>query len=150
TNMGVAVPCQLDFGNGGSGLTLALTTAAGAITGVAIGAAGSGYPKSTTFTVVPNQAGGSGGLVYVTTNASGVPTTVGLVPGAGGTGYSNATVPSVVAGAYNIKTGGAHMYFDDNANGFCTVDATHKNVSFLNLDGANAVTLEIDVMAAST
>jgi hypothetical protein len=150
SNEGLAVPCQLDFGNGGSGLTLALTTSGGAITSVALGAAGSGYPPSNTFLVTPNQSGGSGALVAVTTNGSGVPTTAALVAGTGGAGYTNATVPTTVVGHYNILTGGAHMYFDPAANGFCTTDATHKNVKLYNLDGSNAVTVEVDVLAATT
>jgi hypothetical protein len=155
TNVGVAVPAAL-FPNGGSGLTLTLTTGAGAITGVAIGAAGTGYPPSTAFTVVPQQAGGSGGLVYVTTNGSGVPTTVGVVTGAGGSGYSNATVPSTPAGGVYIAggsaslQGGCYAYFDATAAGFCAVSATAKNVKFYNLDGANAATFEVDFFAATS
>lgn len=144
------VPCALDFGNGGSGLTLTLTTSSGAVTSVAIGAAGSGYPKSSTFLVAPNQAGGSAAVVAVTTNSSGVPTTVALVAGAGGAGYTNATVPTTVLGQHFLYTGGAAMYFDVSAAGFCTVGSTGKKIGLLNLDGSNAVTFEIDVVAATT
>jgi hypothetical protein len=148
TNNGPTLPNPLDFTTGGSSLTLALTTGAGVITNVAIGAAGTGYLKSASFLVAPNQAGGSGGVISVTTNASGVPTAVAVV--AGGTGYSNATVPSTDLGQYTILTGGAHMYFDPAANGFAAVDSTHKNVKFQNNDGTNAVTLEIDIFAATS
>jgi hypothetical protein len=154
-NQTPAVPANL-FGNGGSGLTLALTTAAGAITGVAIGAAGSGYPRSCTFLVVPQQAGGSGGAVSVITNSSGVPTTVALVAGSGGTGYANATVPAVVAGYQILNggsasiSGGAFLYVDGTAAGFMLVSATGKNITFQNLDAVNAASIEVDIFAATT
>lgn len=148
TNIGCATPNALDFGNGGSALTLTLTAGAGPVTAVAIGASGSGYPKGTSFTVVPQQAGGSGALIAVTTDASGVPTSVSVI--AQGVGYSSATVPSCVAGQYNILTGGAHCYFDPAANGFATVSATANNIRLLNMDGTNAITVEIDVMACTS
>ena len=146
----IDVPNQLDFGSGGSGLTLALTTSSGAITSVAIGAAGSGYPPSFTFLVAPNQSGGSGGAVSVTTNGSGVPATVSLVSGSGGSGYSNATVPTTELGKYNISSGGAHAYFDVSAAGFCTVSSTSKKIKIVNNDSSNVATCEISVFGATT
>jgi hypothetical protein len=150
TNIGVAVPAALYFGNNGSGLTVTLTVGGGgAVTGVAIGAAGSGYPKSTAFIVVPQQAGGSGCIIGVVTNASGVPTSVVFITGAGGTGYAGATVPTTPAGQFPLGTGDADMHLDLSAGGVA-VSATAKNLSFLNMDAVHAVTLEIDVMGASS
>jgi prepilin-type N-terminal cleavage/methylation domain-containing protein len=82
-------------GKTGTGLTLALTAPLGAVTAATIGTAGSGYPASTTFSAAPQQTGGSGCVVSVTTNSSGVPTTVSVT--SAGTGYSAATVPAVCA-----------------------------------------------------
>ena len=144
------VPCPLHFGNGGSGLTLTITTAAGALTAAAIGAAGSGYPKSSFFLVAPQQAGGSGACVGVITNASGVPTSVVFLAGAAGAGYTNATVPSVVLQSRYILTGGVDCYFDPNANGICAVSSTSKKFAVVNLDAANAITVEIDLICASS
>jgi hypothetical protein len=148
TNNTVATPCQLDFSAGGSGLTLALTDTAGAVTAVAIGAAGSGYLPSATFSVLPVQTGGSGAVINVTTNASGVPTSVAVA--AGGAGYTSATVPSVAMGQYTIYTGGAHCYFDPSAAGFTTVSSTQKNVLLKNLAAGAAITFEIDVFGATS
>lgn len=83
----------------GSGGTVALTQVAGAVTAVAIGTAGTGYPISTTFMAAPVQSGGAGCRFAVTTNGSGVPTAVTFIAGAGGTGYTSATVPWVLADA---------------------------------------------------
>ncbi len=150
TNIGVAVPSPLDFQNAGSGLTLALTVGGGAVTAVAIGAAGTGYPPSSAFLVTPIQAGGSGCVVAVITNGSGVPTSVVFITGAGGAGYSAATVPSTCVGQYTIYTGGFHVYADPSAAGFVLVDATHKAVKLINNDAGHAVTFEIDVLGGST
>ncbi len=150
TNNGPTLPNPLDFAAGGTGLTLALTQAAGVVTSVAIGVAGTGYLKSATFTVAPVQSGGSGAVISVTTNASGVPTTVLLVAGAGGTGYSTATVPTVVLGQYTVLTGGAHLYFDPAALGFALVSSTQRNIKIQNNDGTNAVTFELSILGAST
>ncbi len=84
-------------GTSGTGLSLALTAPAGAVTGVAIGTAGSGYPASTTFTAIPEQWGATGCTVSVVTNPAGVPTSVTLQTA--GTGYSSATVAAFVAPA---------------------------------------------------
>ncbi len=149
TNNGPGVPANLDFGNGGSGLTLALTVGSTIVTAVAIGAAGSGYPPSSCFLVAPVQAGGSGCVVAVITNGSGVPTSVVFIAGAGGTGYTAATVPSTPVGAYLLGTGNAHLLVDISATGI-TIDATHKNVLLKNMDGANAITAEVDFFAATT
>jgi hypothetical protein len=74
----------------GSGLTVTTTVTNGALASVAIDNAGSGYPASTTFDVTVNQADASGGIVAVTTNSSGVPTSVALTGGTG-SGYTAAT-----------------------------------------------------------
>lgn len=151
TNIGVATPSPLDFQNGGSGLTVDITVSAGAVTAVAIGAAGSGYPASTVFLASPVQTGGSGCAFAVITNSSGVPTSVVFITGAGGTGYTTATgLPTVVDGQYTILTGGAHAYFDPSATGFALVSSTQKQVKLINTDPANAITFEIDIYAAST
>lgn len=148
TNDGVTLPSPLDFQQGGSGLTLTITNTAGAITNVAIGAAGSGYLKSAAFLAIPVQSGGSGGMIGVITNSTGVPTNVSIL--AAGTGYADGTVPSVLRGQYKIATGGAHMYFDPVATGFCLVSSTQKNFKAQNNDANNAATIEVDVYAAST
>lgn len=151
TNYGVAVPSPMDFQANGSGLTIDVTAAAGAVTAVAITAAGSGYPKSSFLLAALQQAGGSGNVFLVTTNGSGVPTAVTFITGTGGSGYSTATgVPAVLVGQYAILTGGAHMYFDPAANGFCLVSSTSKNLKLINTDGSNAITFEIDFFAASS
>lgn len=143
----VTVPHPLGFRTGGSGLTLAITQSGGTINGVSIGAAGTLYPKSASFCVVPQQASGSGGVISVTTDSSGVPTSVAVV--AGGTGYSNATVGSVVQGFFTLTTGNAQAYIDVTAAGQ-TVSSTQKNIKLLNNDPSNAVTVEIDVFGATT
>jgi len=148
TNNGVALPTPLDFATGGSGLTVVLTVTGGVVTGVSISAAGSGYPKSSSFLAVPAQAGASGAVIAVTTNVSGVPTTVTVV--AGGTGYTGATVPTVVMGQYTVLTGGTHMYFDPAAGGFCAVSATQRNLKVTNNDPTNAITVEVDVIGGSS
>lgn len=150
TNIGPTLPSPLDFQNGGSGLTLALTTSGGAVTAVAIGAAGTGYPPSTLFLVSPVQASGSGCVVAVKTNSSGVPTSTVFITGAGGAGYSDATVPSIVAGQYEILSGGAHCYFDVSAGGFLAVSATQRNIKIYNMDGTNTATCEVDVFGATS
>lgn len=151
TNNGPTLPVEFDFGSNGSGLTLNLTTGAGALTSVAINAAGSGYPPSSTFLVTPNQTGGSGGVVAVTTNASGVPTTVAVVAGAGGSGYSNASaIPTTELGSYTLFAGSVHQYFDVSAAGFCPLDSLHKNIKIFNNDAANTATVQITIAGATT
>ncbi len=147
----IDVPNQLDFGSPGSGLTITITTSAGALATVAIAAAGSGYQPSATFTVTVNQAGGSGGVIAVTTNASGVPQSAAIANSAGGTGYANASgLPTTQLGSYTILSGGAHMYFDPSASGFVTVSATAKKLKIYNMDGVNTATLEISIFGATT
>ena len=148
TNIGPAVPSPLDFGNGGSGGTVTLT-GTGAVTGVAVGAGGTGYPVSAVFLASPQQTGGSGCVFLCTTNASGVITATTFITGAGGSGYTAATVPLVPVGQYNILTGGAHMYFDPSATGV-VVGTASKNIKFYNMDSANAVTLELDFLGGSS
>jgi hypothetical protein len=150
SNIGPTAPSPLDFANGGSGLTVALTVSGGAVTGVAIGAAGSGYPPSTAFLASPQQAGGHSCVFLVIVNGSGVPTTLVFIAGAGGAGYTAATVPAISVGQYTILTGGAHMYVDPAAAGFALVSATQQNVELYNNDPANAITFEIDFVACST
>lgn len=72
--------------NGGTGLTVTLVTSGGIITTAAITAGGSGYPRSATLTMtVP---GGTGGLLGIPTNSSGVASgTVTVIDG--GSGYSD-------------------------------------------------------------
>lgn len=149
TNIGPAVPTPLDFNNGGSSGTVALT-ASGAVTGVAVGAGGSGYPKSSFFLASPQQTGGSGCVFLCTVNSSGVISAVTFITGAGGSGYSAATVPLVPVGQYNILTGGSHMYMDPAANGFCLVSTTSRNLRIQNMDATNDVTVEIALPAGST
>lgn len=149
TNNGPALPNPLDFNTYGSGLTLALTTSGGAIGSVAIGAAGSGYLPSSTFMVAPNQSGGSGGVIAVTTNSSGVPTTVALVAGAGGSGYSNATVPSTVLGQYLVLGGGIHFYVDVSAGGFAAVSSTSRNIKLFNTNASGTATAQLTFFGGS-
>jgi hypothetical protein len=149
TNIGPATPSPLDFGNNGSGLTIACTVTGNVIDGGTIGAAGTGYPKSSAFLVSPVQTGGGGAVFGVLTNSSGVPTSVVFVFGGVAT-YTAATLPTVVVGQYPILTGGTHVYFDPSATGFCLVSATQKQIKLINTDQSNAVTFEIDVFAAST
>ena len=81
----------------GSGLTLTLTAASGPVTAVALGSGGTGYPASTTFTVMPLISGAGGCTVSATTSAAGIVTSVSLTTA--GTGYSSSTVPAVVVPA---------------------------------------------------
>ncbi len=144
------VPTPLNFGSKGSGLTIALTVGATIITGVAIGAAGTGYPKSSNFAVTVQQAAGSGAVIGVTTNSSGVPTAVTFITGFGGTGYTAATVPAIELGEMSIYTGGLVAYGDPSAAGFCLVSSTSKNLLIENNDGAHAVTVEFDFFGATS
>src|SRR5262249_15560263 len=59
---------------GGSGATLSITTSGGVITGATLVNGGSGYPASATVDLAVTGGGGSGGIVAVTTDASGVVT----------------------------------------------------------------------------
>ncbi len=94
---------KVTSGNGplpGSGLTITLTTSSGVVSGVAINAAGSGYPVSLTFAV--GISGGTGAVANVTTDSSGVPTSVAILTITGGTGYPNGVVSTY---AYNSSSG---------------------------------------------
>jgi hypothetical protein len=148
TNNGPSVPTQLDFGSGGSGLSLALTTSGGGVSSLSIATAGSGYPANSTFLASPNQAGGSGAVVAVTANSSGVPSTVTLL--AAGAGYTNATTPATVLGCYTVQSGGAHMYFDVSAAGFAPVSNVSRNLLIINNDPVNTASIELDVFGATT
>jgi hypothetical protein len=149
TNIGPATPAPLGFTSRGSGLTVTLT-ASGAVTAVAIGAAGSGYPPSTKFFASPQQVGGSGCVFMVTTNSSGVPTAVTFITGAGGAGYTGATVPTVEVGQFSLYTGGMKLYADPSPAGFALVSSTAKNLLIYNNDGTHAVTLELDFWGGTT
>jgi hypothetical protein len=127
----------------GSGLTVAVTVTGDAITGVSIGAAGSGYPKSSYFLVAAIQSTASQGIIAVTTNSSGVPTAVAVV--AGGSGYSAATLATTPLSFSTVFAGGCDMYFDATAAGF-TVSSTAKNVRIANNDGAVAAAVQITVI----
>lgn len=149
TNIGPATPGNLNFANGGSGLTVALTVGSTIVTAVAIGAAGTVYPKSSVFLASPVQAGGSGCAFGVITNSSGVPTSVVFIAGAGGTGYTAATVPTVVVGQFTLTTGNAECGIDVTAAGI-TVSSTVKNIKILNNDPSNAVTCEFSCFGGTT
>lgn len=148
SNVGLDSPGNLNFGTGGSGLTVALT-GSGAVTAVAIGAAGTGYPKSSVLLCSPVQAGGSGCAFGVITNSSGVPTSVVFITGAGGSGYSAATVPTIVVGQFTLTTGNAECNIDVTATGI-TVTSTKKNIKIYNNDASNAVTVEFSAFGGST
>ena len=150
TNNGPATPSPFCFASEGTGLTLALSVSTGAVTGVSIGAAGSGYLPSANFLVTPQQAGGSGALVMIGTTSGGVPNTATFLTGFGGTGYTAATVPCIEVGERSVYTGGMTMYADPSAAGFCLVTSTSKNVLFNNNDGSHAVTLELDFFGGTT
>ena len=149
SNVGLDSPGDLNFGSGGSGLTVALTVAAGAVTAVAIGAAGTAYPKSTVLLASPVQAGGSGCAFGVITDASGVPSSVVFIAGAGGASYSAATVPTIIVGQFKLTTGNAMCGVDVTAAGI-TVASTKKNFKYYNNDASNAVTLEFSAFGGST
>lgn len=150
TNNGPAVPSPLDFGNGGSGLTIALVQSGGVLTSVSLQVAGTGYPAGTAFMVAPNQAGGAGAVASVITNGSGVPTSATLITGVGGSGYSNANVPTTVLGQYVINSGGTHEYFDVLAAGFIAVSTTSRNIKIINLHATSTATVEITVFGGTT
>jgi hypothetical protein len=149
---GFSVGNPLDFNNGGSGLTITVTVSGGAIATVAIGAAGTGYPPSTTFMVNIIQAGSTGGTAMVTTNSSGVPTAVAL--GTAGASYTAATLPTIVLGTSLINNSGCRLYFDPSAAGFSLVSATAKNIRFTNNDqggaATNAAAVQISLVGGTT
>jgi hypothetical protein len=82
----------------GSGCTLNITTSGGAITAATITAGGTGYVKSGTVNLIVTGGGGTGGVVRVTTNPSGVVTGVSSVA-QGGAGYSNTAAAATRAEA---------------------------------------------------
>lgn len=53
------------------------------------------------------------------------------------------------AATKTIYTGSADMYFDQTTGGF-VVDGTHKNVKFLNNDGAVAAAVQISLVGGTT
>ena len=149
SNMGnVANVTALDFGTGGSGLTLLASVLAGALNTVSLCTAGSGYPRSKTFLVCPSVAGGSGGVVAVTTNTTGVPTGTPSVV-AGGAGYTNTAVNTTVLGQYMLNDGDAHLSINITNTGI-PLSSTSKNLVIENVDTVNAITVELDFPGAST
>jgi prepilin-type processing-associated H-X9-DG protein len=78
----------------GSGCTLNITAPSGTITAATVNNGGSNYAAypafNSTFNLKLTSGGGSGGIINVTTNASGVVTTVNSIVN-GGTGYSTTT-----------------------------------------------------------
>lgn len=150
TNAGnISVPAQLDWGTGGSGLTLTCIAAAGAITSASICTAGSGYPKSSSFLVAPNNTGGSGAAISINTNAAGIPqNTLAII--AAGVGYTNNVPnPTTVLGFTYLRTGDAKMFVSPLAGGF-NISNTARNILIANNDAVNAITVEVDVVGCST
>lgn len=153
TNAGIATPSPLDFQTAGSGLTVTLSTGGGgAVTGVSIGAGGTGYPASSYFQVTPNQAGGSGCILDIGTNGSGVCNSASIASGglAAGSGYANGTVSATVNGYKTIWSGGTGVYFDVQAAGFLLVSSTSKNILILNNDASHVATFELDLFGGTT
>ena len=157
TNSTPAVPAAI-FPNGGSGLTVSISTTAGAIGAVAVVATGTGFPPNTCFLATLQVAGGSGGVFGVVTNTSGWATSAVFITGTGavGAGYPSTTVAAIPVGQYKIAggsssvQGGAFVYFDASAAGFLPLSATGKNIQIFNLDGTNAATVELDFFGATT
>lgn len=149
TNNGPTTPAQLNFGSGGSGLTLNITNAAGGVINTAaINTNGSGYLPNTTFMVSVNQVNGAQAAISVNTNAAGIPTAVVIANG--GTGYvAGNSVPTTELGAFWLQTGNAQMLIDVTALGVAISNAS-KNVLIQNMDSVNPVTPEIDVIGATT
>jgi hypothetical protein len=149
TNNGPTTPVQLNFGSGGSGLTLNITNAAaGAINTVSINTAGSGYLQNTTFLVTVNQANGAKAAISINTNAAGVPTAAVIANG--GTSYiAGSGLPTTELGAFWLQTGNAQMLIDATAAGQ-TISNTYCNILVQNQDAANSVAPEIDFVGATT
>lgn len=80
----------------GAGLTVNISTTLGEITGVTLGAGGSGYPRSASFVVTVTGGGGTSGTVRATSNASGVVTEVRVENG--GADYANTTAAATSGG----------------------------------------------------
>jgi hypothetical protein len=76
--------------NTGGNATISITVTGGAISGATVDAGGTGYEASASFNVIITSGGNGDGIVNVSTNGSGVITTVNCVL-FGGTGYSNTT-----------------------------------------------------------
>jgi hypothetical protein len=149
TNYGPSVPAQLNFGSGGTGLTLNITNAAGGAINVAtINVAGSGYLPNTTFMVTLNQVNGAKAAVTVNTNAAGIPTAVVIANG--GTLYVSASnVPTTELGAFWLQTGNAQMLVDTSIPGQA-ISNTASNILIQNMDTVNPVAPEIDFIGATT
>jgi hypothetical protein len=140
-------PHTLDFGCG-SGCTVDVTAAAGAITAVVVNAGGTGYPPSSTFALL--VAGGSGGVIAARTNSSGVVTAVVFITGSGGSGYTTGSAAATVPLGYStVLAGGCKAYLDPSAAGV-VVDSTHKSVRVVNLDALVAAACQITFFGGST
>lgn len=150
TNIGVTSPSPFTFNNTGVGGTVTLTTSTGAVTGVAVGAGGTLYPASSFFLATPQQAGGSGNVFLCTVSAGGVITATTFISGTGGSGYTNATVPLIPAGQQLLTTGASQMYGDNSAAGWLLPVAASKNVSLVNGDQNNAITVELSFAGGSS
>lgn len=150
TNYGnIAVPAQLDWGTGGTGLTLTCIATAGPITSASICTAGTGYPRSSTFMVAPNNTGGSGAAISINTNAAGIPQNTLAVIAAGAGYTNNVPNPTTVLGFTRLGTGDAKMFVSPSAGGL-NVTSTTKNVLIHNNDTVNAITVEVDVVGGET
>jgi hypothetical protein len=103
----------------GSGAELSFTAAGGVLTSVDSTpvAGGNGYPDSSTFDLAVTGAGGSGGVVQATTNASGAVTSFSLLEG--GSGY---TTTGATAGS--PTGGGAQLAFVAVGGVITSVDST--------------------------
>jgi len=149
TNNGPSVPVPLNYGSGGSGLTLNITNAAGGAINVAtINVNGSGYLPNTTFPVTVNLINGAQAVVSINTNAAGIPTAAVITNG--GTGYITcANVPTTELGSFWLQTGCAQCLVDATALG-SAISNTSKNLRITNLDQSNAVTFELDAAGGTT
>ncbi len=88
---------------GGNGLTINYTAANGAISGTPTIATGGGYPANSTFELYV-MGTGIGGIIQVSTNGSGVVTTIDSVVAAG-SGYDSGGSGPVVAAATSSNVG---------------------------------------------
>lgn len=141
-NTGAAITNGAELDNGaGTGLTIDVTAVAGAITVATIGTAGTGYPKSSIFLVCVIQSTATQGLIAVTTNSSGVPTSVAVVNT--GASYTTATgLATFTVAFFSVKTGGAHQIFDRSAAGF-PVSSTKKNIRIQNMDASLVACVQV-------
>jgi len=149
TNMtNIATPAPLDFAMGTLLNTIIVVNAStNAINSASISTAGSGYLPSATFVVAPLQAAGNGGVISVTTNSNGIPTSLSVL--AGGANYINGTYNTVVLGCYLLDTGDAHVSVNISNTGV-PLSATSCNIEVVNNDASHAITPEFDFIGATT